>query len=318
MKKDYPTNCAPQYQWAKIMIDKIKFKKDSHIFDFGCAHGHITKELFDKAPLGITVGYDINAEAVTKANQDYAVFTYKYKGHDMYGKEGIIYAWEEKKLFLYRGGEISHLQNTPSLSFISTPHFFAQPSFYDIITSFSTLHWIKGDLTLKSYIRTFTEMLKPGGRAYLVFNAASDNHALQMAFNKIVYPRDSSYTLTLLNRMELINIVKDVLELNSVVESVKHALGFTSLSYEHEYKSVNYIFKDRTDFANWIYSWIPPELEEAIKNDWDRLPVENASADIFRILDATIDAYIKIVPLQADGSLLYTEHLHYLILKKAK
>ncbi|MCL2135308.1 MAG: methyltransferase domain-containing protein [Candidatus Bathyarchaeota archaeon] len=67
---DYSNNSQHQYQWAKELVSKFKFKGDEVLLDVGCGVGKITCELANLLPNGKVVGIDSSEQMVKLAKNN--------------------------------------------------------------------------------------------------------------------------------------------------------------------------------------------------------------------------------------------------------
>lgn len=129
----YKENSNKQFQTGMAVLDKIRFKEDETVLDFGCGDGRLTAEIAKRVPKGTVLGIDISDSMISKAKETY--------------------------------GDSSKPSFVANLSFdrISAVDYHAENKF-DRVISFDTFHWIDGQ---QKALENIYAALKPGGNFYL-------------------------------------------------------------------------------------------------------------------------------------------------------
>jgi trans-aconitate methyltransferase len=146
--EDYYKNSANQQRWAREVIAKLDLKGNERVLDIGCGDGKITAEIASYLPNGSVVGVDISQQMI-----DFA-------------------------LSKFPPGDFPNLsfqrQDAQQLSFNNE---------FDLIVSFSCLHWIQNHLPV---IESIKNSLKPNGRTLLKFGEKSGLDALINGAKKMI------------------------------------------------------------------------------------------------------------------------------------
>lgn len=128
---DYEKHSSPQQQWARDVIRTVKLAGDERILDIGCGDGKVTAEIAALVPEGSVIGIDSSESMVAFANKRFPPAHFP--------------------TLQFRWGDATHL---------------AYRREFDLIVSFSSLHWISDHLAVLSGIK---QGLKADGRAVLQF-----------------------------------------------------------------------------------------------------------------------------------------------------
>lgn len=123
---------ATQLGHAKDFIEKYSFSGTEKILDIGCGDGKITAALSQFIPLGNILGIDQSLEMIAFANRQ---FPYTELPNIRFG-----------------------MQNATELNYVNQ---------FDLIVSFSCLHYVKNDEQLK-VMKNIRRALKPDGRLLLM------------------------------------------------------------------------------------------------------------------------------------------------------
>ncbi len=103
--KLYLEKATPQFQLAALALKKYKFKGNEQILDIGCGPGNITAKLAQKVPQGKVIGIDPAKNMIAFAKDTYS----KVKNVSFEDKNVLNFSYSQK---------------------------------FDLITSFSALHWV--------------------------------------------------------------------------------------------------------------------------------------------------------------------------------
>jgi len=119
----YQQNSDPQFTLAMEMLTDVTFNGSEAVLDVGCGTGQITTFLANQVPQGHVKGIDYSQAMITFASQAFIAI--------------------------------------PNLSFVQADAtYFNSNEQYDLITSFSALHWIPEQTKL---LANLYDHLKPGG-----------------------------------------------------------------------------------------------------------------------------------------------------------
>jgi len=154
--QDYHQNSDNQARWAKEMMKVLKLRGNERILDIGCGEGKLTAELATRVPQGTVVGVDASLTMLKFARE-------KFPRKDF------------ANLSFYRA-DASHLPFKKE---------------FDVIVSFSSLHWIKKQLPV---LQGIERGLKPFGQVFLQLGGKGvENMVLELSEPVIMQARWSSY-----------------------------------------------------------------------------------------------------------------------------
>ncbi|PSB04449.1 class I SAM-dependent methyltransferase [Merismopedia glauca] len=154
--EDYQQNSTGQQKLAQDLLEKVKLNGNERILDLGCGDGKITAQIAKCVPQGFVLGTDFSEEMIEFAKQ-------KFPSTDF---PNLNFEWRDARDLNYD----------------------AQ---FDLIVSFSCLHWIKEHLLVLEGIE---RSLKPSGKAILMFGGKGNAKEIQESANKIVaQPRWQQY-----------------------------------------------------------------------------------------------------------------------------
>lgn len=143
---DYHLNSHHQYKLADETLFNCPFKGDEKVLDIGCGNGAITCFIAkDKVPYGFVVGIDSSSSMIQSAIANNSVSNAVFQ-------EGLAES-------------------------------FRIESDFDVIVSFSTLHWISDQQAVWNNIR---KHLKLGGQALVSLNPPPRNQEFTEAINEVV------------------------------------------------------------------------------------------------------------------------------------
>jgi trans-aconitate methyltransferase len=128
---DYAGNSSAQAKWGEELIAKLNLRGDETVLDIGCGHGKLTAALAQRLPGGFVQGIDSSLEMIRFAAKSFpssAIPNLSFKVGD-----------------------------ARRLTFVDQ---------FDIVVSFSCLHWVKDHL---SVLKGIQRSLKANGRAVLQF-----------------------------------------------------------------------------------------------------------------------------------------------------
>lgn len=130
--ESYRTNAQLQEKWAeRFFFQKHKFQGNEFVLDIGSGDGKVTARIADQLPDGYVVGIDDSESMNAVAEKD----------------------WGEVENLVF------HCQDAEEEDFYKL---YAKK--FDVVVSFSALHWIRNQLLVLTGIR---EVLKPNGLFYI-------------------------------------------------------------------------------------------------------------------------------------------------------
>jgi trans-aconitate 2-methyltransferase len=128
---DYADNSSAQAKWGRELISRLKLRGNESVLDIGCGDGKLTAALARQLPKGYVLGVDNSPEMIRFARKSFP------------------------------------LKQFPNLSFkVCDARKLTFSNKFDLVVSFSTLHWVKDHMKILKGIR---RALKPGGRILLQF-----------------------------------------------------------------------------------------------------------------------------------------------------
>lgn len=147
--EDYHHNSSNQQRWAQDLITKIDFQGNERVLDIGCGDGKITTEIATYLPSGSVLGIDISQEMIGFAQKKFPMSNFPR--------------------VRFQTGDMTKLNFDNE---------------FDIIVSFSCLHWILDHISVLEGIK---RSLKPHGRAFLQFGAKLRNISpIRIAIKKVI------------------------------------------------------------------------------------------------------------------------------------
>lgn len=207
----YSANSEVQYIFAKKNLEKFPFKGNEQVLDIGCGPGIITAQIAQLLPNGRVLGMDFSPQMISFANKAF--------------------------------------NEIPNLSFKQADvRYFNFDQQFDLITSFSSLHWVIEQQTALNQINSH---LKPGGFFLLYMSGpAIENSPLTKAGTFMIHHKGWN------QYFETFTIYDYLLEMRK--ERYNQLLikaNFKVLQFEEKLES--YTFLNVVDFANWLKGWSP-------------------------------------------------------------
>jgi trans-aconitate methyltransferase len=253
----YERNSDPQYFWASKMIERMEGSQENlSILDVGCGEGRITDTILkDKFPQAHFTGLDPSAGMLNRAR-----------------------ARKCSTLWLEASVEDFNLRSQ-----------------YEIVTSFSALHWVKEiDVALSKIYGA----LKAQGKAYFVLAAKTQASVFDSSLEEQI---SSSKWSPLFAQGNISSWSQSIFE-RSAKEFEKSLIsaGFSVLVNQVE--ELTYTFESRQKFKQWIDAACPYKTILKKRNG--------------EFLDDFLDSYSNSVPPNVNGSIDYKEYLLFSIVEK--
>lgn len=208
---DYHNNSQPQFILAKEVLLKYIFKGDEKVLDIGCGDGEVTKFIAkEKVPFGSIVGIDASSSMIESAIINNSIYNINYQ-------IGLAESFQFDNLF-------------------------------DLIVSFSAIHWVVDQQAVWNNIRMH---LKIGGHALISLNPQPRKKEFAEAINEVIkssqfysffcnyFPVKNLMPLMSINEYEYV-IIQSGLRVDECKQSFKY--------FEYESKSV---------FINNVKAWLP-------------------------------------------------------------
>jgi len=249
--QSYSQNSTVQYSQAKHLISQIPFTGSDRVLDIGCGDGKITLEIAAQLKNGGSIqGIDLSPSMLKVAR-----------------------ALLEK----------TKVPNA-SFNFVDVLKLDALNQ-YDKIVSFSTFHWITDQKLAFMKIR---DALKPGGKAYLLFNGDHGKKApMELAIERAI---QRPYWNVFLNG-------KGSGEINSTPSFLTDGIEKADLILNRlDAVRMDETFENRIAFMNWISGWMT-SLKYLTPEDRPKF------------LNGIIDDYLQQVPLLKNGKILFYEYI---------
>jgi trans-aconitate 2-methyltransferase len=203
----YSKNSNIQFSHALSILNGYNFRGDETILDIGCGDGKITRQIADCVPRGHVVGLDNSSDMLNFAKQQYGACS--------------------KLEFVQANAEDFSLDKK-----------------FDLVVSFSTLHWIENQYGVFSSIK---KCLKPGGQVRAMLYPKCEYQ--WAAINDVITrPKWAEFFKGYKNPY---NFYDDVLYKNLLTE-----LGYTILKIEVT-ESVDINFDDIGKLCDFMKSWLP-------------------------------------------------------------
>ena len=240
----YHRNSSLQTLSAKFVIQTIPWEGSERVLDIGCGDGKLTAWIAEHYSRGLITGIDISDSMIQFASSRYL--------NDL-----------SQNLEFFRGDAASL-------------HFERQ---FDIVVSFSTLHWV---LNQEAVLRSILNALVPGGRGYILTYGKSRMNLSRLAENLI----DSEKWITYFPNYTPQRVYYTPEEYDALLKKV----GFDQIKLTAEYTKT--LYKDRAA----ITAFVTPLL-----NCIGDLPQELKGQFVHEVVD-------QIIALSAptkDGSIIF-------------
>lgn len=207
----YHVNSKPQWLIASNILRHQKFKGHEEVLDVGCGDGKITKNIaLEKVQNGSVLGIDISESMIATASK------------------------------LYHNIPNLHFQKAGAESF-SLNHT------YDVVVSFTALHWVFDQLTAWKNIR---KHLKPGGYALVSLNPPPICHYLEKAvLTTLQKPRWADYFTHFQPQMHMAPIS---------IDEYKKLITQAGLTIEvGRHSHLFFEFDHKADMIGNVKAWLP-------------------------------------------------------------
>ena len=259
----YHNNSTPQFNAAQQLLSTLNFKGNEHILDIGCGSGAITASIAQCIPEGFIYALDSSEDMIKTAQKTYNTF--------------------DNLTFFNMDAENFHFEEK-----------------FDVITSFSCLHWIKNK---QSTLNCISKHLKNNGifLAVLSLKRNNDIGPLLKTFVEIglsekwgkymnIEPLTAQTLITLLNQ-------QFYPEDEESFGSLLMQSGLKPIQLVSIEKTIT--FTDKKDFIAWLDAWTGGLSFIAAMNPIERI----------NFITDTVERYTHYVPLNDNKSIEYTEHL---------
>jgi len=224
--QNYKENSIPQELCAMDAIEHHAFIGNEHILDIGCGDGRVTAEIAKRVPQGHVIGIDNSKSMIDSAKK-----TYKNLTH------------------------VKFLQSDAC-------HFKSETSF-DLVVSFSALHWLPNQLEI---FKNIYDMLKPGGQL-LIRTAGGESQAIVEVFEREEW--------------------KNKLNPNRAKFQAKSASEYAQMLKKCGFKDIHAItlqassqHESRKKLINWMLTWVP--YATGLSKGQDRVFSEAVADNLYR------------------------------------
>lgn len=220
---EYTNNSSMQFKHAMDVMRHYKFVGNEVVLDIGCGDGKISAKIAELIPHGKIIGIDSSVSMINYAKTN---FLPKY--------------------------------NNLSFQLMNAEDFSFQESF-DLVLSFSCLHWIKDQIKVWDCIKN---SIKPNGTALIMFYKKHE-YLWTSIDRTILMPRWVNYFRNYISPFNLFSIEM----YNDIIRSV----GFKANRIEEI--TSNEIFDNRMAVENFLLTWVPhvhqvpPELQRKFIED---------------------------------------------------
>lgn len=203
----YAKNSKIQFSHALSILNGYNFRGDESILDIGCGDGKITRQVADCVPRGRVVGLDNSNDMLRFAKQQHC--------------------------------------DCSNLEFVkANAEDFSFDEKFDLVVSFSTLHWIEDQRSVFSSIK---KCLKPGGQVRAMLYPKCEYQ--WAAINEVIArPKWAEYFKGYRNPY---NFYDDVF-----YKKLLTVLGYTILKLEVT-EPVDIDFDDMSKLCDFMKSWLP-------------------------------------------------------------
>ncbi len=128
--KHYKENSQLQFSLAQDPLASYHFLGDEEVLDVGCGDGKITAQIAEKVPNGLVIGIDKSISMIALAQQSFPEMIYQNLKFELQ--------------------DIQHINSGAT---------------FDLITSFSCLHWMENQVTALEKIK---QLLNPSGKIIIL------------------------------------------------------------------------------------------------------------------------------------------------------
>ena len=247
----YKENSNEQESSAIDALMKYKFRGDEHVLDIGCGDGKITAAIARQVPQGSVVGVDFSADMIRVCKEQYS--------------------------------------DVPNLQFsVADAANFSFDQKFDLVTSFFTLHWVKGQAAVLENIK---KVLKPGGTVII----RMAGHA--------VSPIGKAFEQLATSDQWKEHFAKRPLQyypgLQQFYEKKLNDLGFS----EVDAKIINLpgSYKNCDELLNWFMGWVPycTGLSEEKNQEFVQALAESVYKQCVKELDQEVVLFSPILHVTA-------------------
>jgi ubiquinone/menaquinone biosynthesis C-methylase UbiE len=209
----YANNSNVQWHRARMAIDTLSFQGTEDVLDIGCGNGKITFSFSSKVPNGKILGIDISETMLKEAHKGLEKEKVDSNCNNITFKKANILTFNSEKKF-------------------------------DLITCFSTIHWIQNQQTV---LKNINKLLKPNGKI-LIIAAFTKTSAVSLAFKNLENDKQWKKTIAKRNAIFHPKTPKEY-------ETMLHNAGFTN--FKIEVKHVAPFFKTFDNLVGWLMGFVP-------------------------------------------------------------
>lgn len=209
--EEYSNNSTAQFTLAEEILQSVPFCGDENVLDLGCGDGQVTDLIAQKYLLhGKIIGLDLSSSMLQTAKA-------KYQQQDR-----VEFRWGDAQYFAYE-------------------------EYFDLIFSFSALHWAPDQYAVW---RNIKQHLKVGGKAFISLNPAPYDPDLSQAIAKTI--RKEHWSQYFIGFQE-IAVMPEM-----TIEQYQNIVLQQGLRVEECTKSTRHLFfENQSQLHGSIRSWLP-------------------------------------------------------------
>lgn len=260
--EDYHNHSTPQFSAAHELLSTIRFKGDEHILDIGCGSGATTASIAQKVPQGIVFALDASEDMIKKAQTVYSKF--------------------DNLSFFHMNAENFHFEQQ-----------------FDLVTSFSCLHWIKNK---QSTLNCVYSSLKNAGKFLSLFSLKQKKDTpLMQSFIEICISEKWKTRIPI--KAPSSETIRSLFYQQFYPEDEE---GFRTILFNSGFKTLKLIpterkllFSNKKDFSDWLAAWAVglPFIGSLPPNDRSNF------------ISDTIDRYLTYIPNNKNKAIEYIDHI---------
>ncbi len=250
--KTYATSNQAQAKWVEGFVQEIsrKLKPNDLLLDVGCGTGNITAQFKNYLPKGSVLGIDPDATMIVKAKESNS-------------KDGL--SFQQSSLEAFKASQL-----------------------FDVITSFSVIHWIKDK---KAAAQKLHQLLKPGGLAYMLFIPQYEPNGLGWSIGQVA--KNPKWPKQIQEMPTAIHLVDPKIFKEYLLE-----VGFEIETFEMI--ETNARFNSEEEFKKWMALWL---------KHLDFLKTEKEKSEFLKEITDMYKTHYPRSPLEKDGVFHYFEKM---------